>query len=116
MTEATVTYGNQHVGAIIDGQKTLTARPEFKDKWQELEEGDEAKFVTEGGKVFATAVIDKISVMTGIEFVNKRLSGHRTYSNPSQFINEMSGYYPDRVISKRDDFYVIWFRNVKLAS
>lgn len=116
MTEATVTYDNQHVGAIIDGQKTLTARPKFKDKWENLEAGDEVEFVTEGGKVFATAVIDKISVMTGIEFVNKRLSGHRTYGNPSQFINEMAGYYPDREINKRDNFYVIWFRNVKMAS
>lgn len=111
---AHITYGNGHVGHVIDGGKELTARPEFKEKYAYLEEGDRVAFETEGGIVFAHATVTEVAKMTGYEFIANRFDGHRKYDSPSEFEAEMNGYYPKATVTAGDMFWVIWFSEVEL--
>ena len=92
----TLKFADEHVDAILAGEKTATIRLDLVG--DALPEGEPFQLADESGDPFARAVVENRSWTTVAMAAKIEFDGHRRYEDSDELIEELEEYYPDHDI------------------
>lgn len=102
----TVAFDDEHVDAILAGEKTTTIRYQFA---HDLEPGDLLRFVDTMGVPFALAETVTQCELRADWVAAADFSGHRRYMTTADLLDALAGYYPGAEIGPETPLDVVAF-------
>ncbi|WP_135302615.1 ASCH domain-containing protein [Haloarcula amylovorans] len=87
-----IAFADEHVDAIMDGEKTVTVRYDFD---HEFDAGDIAELTTEDGEPFTRSTIQSQFELRADWISFADFAGHQTYKTTGELLDKLSEYYPD---------------------
>ncbi|SDG32961.1 hypothetical protein [Halorientalis regularis] len=102
-------FDNIHVQAILDEEKTVTARLGLD--YDSVHTGDTLVLCDEDGTEIGHATIDLVGSHDMAYFArvagDGHYSGHRSYRKVGQFLDQMRRYYPDKEIGPETEMVAV---------
>lgn len=101
-----LTFGDEHVDAILDGEKTVTYRYDLEE---DFEVGDLIELRNQNDHTVTEARVVTQFQMRAWGLASIDCSGHASYLTVDELLDELSGYYPNTTLNPQTLLDVVVF-------